>query len=115
MSYSDKTLVCRDCGANFVFTVGEQEFYASRGFTNEPSRCSTCRSSRRSQPGSSGSFGGGRGGSGSSYGSSYGSRQMHPAVCAQCGAETQVPFVPRGDKPVYCSSCFEKVRTSGYR
>src|SRR5581483_2658227 len=42
VSYADQTLTCRDCGQAFTFTVGEQEFYASRGFTNEPSRCPDC-------------------------------------------------------------------------
>ena len=43
MSYADKTLTCRDCGTQFVFTTGEQEFYAQKGFTNEPTRCPNCR------------------------------------------------------------------------
>ena len=51
---SDKTLRCVECGSDFTFTVGEQEFFASRGFTNEPSRCPQCRAARRSQQGGSG-------------------------------------------------------------
>lgn len=39
----DKTLVCKDCGREFVWTVGEQEFYAQKGFENEPTRCPECR------------------------------------------------------------------------
>ncbi|MBI4499507.1 MAG: zinc-ribbon domain containing protein [Chloroflexi bacterium] len=93
-SFADKTLRCRECDRDFVFTVGEQEFYASRGFTNEPGRCPECRANRRIQSGE----GGGR-------------REMYPAVCAECGQQTQVPFLPRGDRPVYCSSCFDKVRS----
>ena len=85
----DKTLVCRDCGQKFVFTVGEQEFYAQRGFMNEPSRCKDCRDSRRSQ-----------------NGENRPAREMFDAVCAECGRETKVPFRPRLDKPVYCSECF---------
>ena len=104
MAISDKDLTCRDCGAVFVFTVGEQEFFASKGFTNEPSRCPACRSTRRNQQGG---FGGGGGGGG---GYDRGPREMHPAVCAQCGIDTQVPFLPRGDKPVYCSDCFSAMR-----
>ena len=91
---ADKTLVCAECGASFTFTAGEQEFFSSKGYTNEPKRCPTCRESRRSQ----------------TRGFSGGSREMHPAVCAQCGAQTQVPFRPRGDRPVYCSDCFSKMR-----
>ena len=104
MAISDKDLTCRDCGAVFTFTSGEQEFFASKGFTNEPSRCPACRSARRNQ---GGGYGGGGGGGG---GYSSGPREMHPAVCAQCGIDTEVPFLPRGDKPVYCSYCFSAMR-----
>jgi CxxC-x17-CxxC domain-containing protein len=93
---SDVTLQCRDCGREFLFTTGEQEFYASRGLTNQPSRCPECRAARKGT-------GGGRG----SYGD-RGARQMYTAVCSDCGQETQVPFQPRGDKPVYCSECFQQ-------
>ena len=105
--YTDKTLNCRDCGQAFIFTTGEQEFFASRGFTNEPSRCPECRAERkRSQSSAGGSYGGGY---------ERREREMFPATCSQCGKETQVPFQPRGDKPVYCSDCFETVRSSrGY-
>ena len=98
MALSDKTLTCVDCRNEFTFTVGEQEFFASRGFTNEPKRCTQCRAARKSQQGG--------------YGDSYGSpREMHPAVCAQCGKDTMVPFRPRGDKPVYCTDCFSGMRS----
>ncbi|HVX57946.1 MAG TPA: zinc-ribbon domain containing protein [Candidatus Saccharimonadales bacterium] len=104
MSFEDKTLVCRDCGTEFVFTAGEQEFYAQKGFTNQPSRCPDCRRAAKAS----------RNG-GSSYGNSYGGgsrpeRTMHPAVCSACGKETMVPFVPSNDKPVYCSDCFQSRR-----
>ncbi len=86
MALSDKTLTCGECGDQFTFTVGEQEFFASKGFTNEPKRCTQCRGARKSQQGG--------------YGDSYGSaREMHPAVCAQCGKDTMVPFNPRGARP----------------
>ena len=111
MSYADKTITCRDCGTDFVFTAGEQEFYAQKGFTNEPTRCPSCRKARKSGGGGGygerDSYGGGRGG----YGG--GSREMHTTTCASCGKEAQVPFVPRGDKPVYCSDCFAKTRGTG--
>ena len=115
MSYADRTLTCRDCGTEFVFTAGEQEFYAQKGFTNEPTRCQSCRQTRKSG-------GGGRGASGDrdSYGgrdNSYSNRprEMHTAICASCGKEAQVPFVPRGDKPVYCSDCFQQQRKTNSR
>jgi CxxC-x17-CxxC domain-containing protein len=97
VTLSDKSLTCVDCGTNFTFTVGEQEFFASRGYTNEPKRCRECRDARK----------------GRQSGFGQGPREMHPAVCAQCGVDTMVPFRPRGDRPVYCSDCFSQNRTSG--
>lgn len=115
---TDKTLTCRDCGQSFVFTAGEQEFYQSRGFTNEPGRCPNCRSARKAERGDSGGYTSGgysSGGYGGGGGGGYDRprREMHPATCAQCGAETQVPFLPRGDRPVYCSNCYDQVRGGG--
>lgn len=104
MALSDLTLECSDCGAAFPFTVGEQEFYASRGFTNHPKRCADCRNARRGQPRD---FGGGGGGGGF-----RGSRETFPIVCASCGIDATVPFRPRGDRPVYCSDCFSQMRNS---
>jgi len=101
---SDKEVTCGDCGSTFTFTVGEQEFFATRGFTNEPKRCLSCRSSRRSQRGSSGGGGGGGGGG------SFSQREMFEVECAECGTTTTVPFQPRGIKPVYCQPCFAKVK-----
>jgi len=98
MVYSDRQLACVDCGAEFTFSSGEQEHYARLGFTNEPKRCGPCRSAKKASRGDSG--GGGRRSSGG------GPREMFSAVCAQCGKQTQVPFQPRGDRPVYCSDCF---------
>jgi CxxC-x17-CxxC domain-containing protein len=97
MSFQDKTLTCVDCNQPFVFTISEQEFHASKGFTNEPKRCNTCRQNRRAER------------DGGSYSSgSYQRREMFSAVCAQCNKPTQVPFQPRGDRPVYCSDCYSK-------
>ncbi len=107
MSYADKTLTCRDCGQPFTFTEGEQEFFAQKGFTNEPGRCPECRSSRRNDRRGGTSYDSDRG-----YGGDQrGSRQMYETTCAQCGGVAQVPFQPRTDKPVYCSSCFEQQRS----
>lgn len=108
MSLTDQTLYCRDCNQAFTFTVGEQEFYASRGLMNAPSRCPECRAARKQSD---------RGGQRSSYGGNSGGygdrepRQMYSAICANCGNETQVPFQPRGDKPVYCSECYQSQRS----
>ncbi len=93
MAFADKTLVCRDCGKEFIFTAGEQEFYAEKGFQNEPVRCKTCREERKRKNGPN---------------RRKSQRQMYDAVCAECGAPTQIPFKPRNDRPVYCSECFSK-------
>lgn len=111
MSFTDKTLNCVDCGAEFVFTAGEQEFHASRGFTNEPKRCPDCRRARKA--GGDGGYGGGGGMRSGGGGYSSGPRQMYPATCANCGRETEVPFQPRGDRPVYCRDCFQERAPSG--
>ena len=107
---ADTTLNCRDCGQAFTFTSGEQDFYASRGFS-EPSRCPDCRAARKAQRDSGSSYD--SYGSSSSYGGGYGSggrgpREMFSATCSSCGKEAQVPFQPSGDKPVYCSDCFQQ-------
>ena len=112
MPYTDKNLTCVDCGAEFVFTADDQEFHASRGFTNEPKRCPDCRRARKATRGDSGG-GGGYGGGGGGGGYSSGPRQMYPATCANCGRETEVPFQPRGDRPVYCRDCFQQRAPSG--
>ncbi len=104
MSYQDRTLTCLDCGESFTFSADDQQYHAEKGYTNEPKRCPSCRQARRSDRG--GGYGGG-------YGSSR--REMHPVVCAECGKDTQVPFVPRGDRPVYCSDCFRKQPSSAPR
>jgi CxxC-x17-CxxC domain-containing protein len=112
--FNDKTLTCRDCGQNFVFTTGEQEFYQSRGLTNEPSRCADCRAARKAQR-QGGSYDSGSYSTGGSSSGGYGrgERQMYSATCAQCGQEALLPFEPRTDKPVYCSACFQSQREVG--
>ncbi|HUZ76247.1 MAG TPA: zinc-ribbon domain containing protein [Chloroflexota bacterium] len=94
----DQTITCRDCGTNFIFSDSEQQFFAEKGFTNAPSRCPDCRRANRAGGGSS------RGGGASR------DRVMTDVTCSSCGKLTQVPFVPRGDRPVYCSDCFATQR-----
>jgi len=96
----DKNLTCRDCGAEFAFTASEQEFYAEKGFQNEPGRCPQCRAARKAS-----NRGGDRGG----YGRTE--RQMYEVTCAECGAPTQVPFKPSSDRPVYCRDCYASKRS----
>ena len=99
MGFVDKTIQCSDCGATFVFSAEEQEFFASKGYTNEPKRCPSCREARKAERyGNSGGYG---------YRSQ---RQMFPAVCARCGKDTEVPFEPREGRPVYCSDCYKMLR-----
>ena len=93
--YSEETLNCVDCSRTFPFTASEQQFYASKGFTNKPSRCADCRAARKA------SGGGRQGGSSGAL-----RREMFRATCNQCGGVAEVPFQPRGDKPVYCRDCF---------
>ena len=109
---ADMTLTCRDCQQAFTFTQGEQDFYTSRGFS-EPSRCPDCRAARKAQrDGGSYSGYGSSSGGGYSSGGARGPREMFSATCSSCGQEAQVPFQPSGDKPVYCSTCFEQRRGS---
>ena len=101
MNYTDQTLTCANCGNPFTFSADDQAFHASRGY-QAPKRCPTCRAERRSQSGGGGSYGGGGGG----Y-SDRPRREMFSATCSRCGREALVPFQPRGDKPVYCSDCYQ--------
>lgn len=84
--FTDETLKCEDCGAEFIFTVGEQEFYAEKGLVNKPKRCPECRKSRRQKN----------------------RRKLHDAVCSACGAQTQVPFKPSEGKEIFCKECYLK-------
>ena len=88
--YEDKTLVCKECGKEFVFSAGEQEFYAERGFQNEPQRRKACRMPGKPPPAAP--------------------REYFTAVCAACGGEARVPFEPKSDRPVYCGECFARMR-----
>jgi CxxC-x17-CxxC domain-containing protein len=101
MAFQDKTLTCKDCGAEFTFSVSEQEFYAEKGFQNDPARCPECRAARKRQR------------SGNSPRSGQ-SREMYNVICAECGVETQVPFKPNNDRPVYCRDCYQKQRQYNY-
>lgn len=99
MNFVDKALTCADCGASFTFSADDQAYHQERGFTNEPRRCPSCRAARRSERNG--------GGGGSGYSSQ---REMFSATCSSCGKEAQVPFQPRGGKPVYSSDCFRSQR-----
>lgn len=98
--YEDKTFTCKDCGDGFTFTAGEQEFYATKGFENEPTRCKVCRQSSK----------GDRGGPSNRRGIGTQDRETFSVVCAACGQQATVPFRPTQDRPVYCKDCFSKRR-----
>jgi len=102
MSFDDKTLICVDCGQEFVHSATDQSRYAERGFTNEPKRCRDCRDKRKSQRA--------RSPSGSGFVGGQSQREYHDAVCAECGAATTVPFKPTQGRPVYCRDCFRSKR-----
>ena len=92
MDFVDRTLTCRECGSPFIWTAGEQQFYQEKGLVNIPARCSSCRATRKAKLGLQ-------------------ERVQTEVVCAECGERTTVPFVPRNGNPVYCSRCFDRVRT----
>jgi CxxC-x17-CxxC domain-containing protein len=100
--FEDKYLVCKDCGNEFLFSASEQEFYAEKGFENEPGRCPDCRRAHKQQR-NGGNF------------RSREDRPMFKTICASCGQETTVPFEPSGDRPVYCRDCFQARRNRNYR
>lgn len=108
MAFTDRELACRDCGGPFIFTAGEQEFYATKGLQHDPVRCPSCRSQRKAlRPEDRDETP--RFGVYSSWGGRT-PRQLHVASCNQCARMTEVPFVPRGDRPVYCSDCYNDIR-----
>jgi CxxC-x17-CxxC domain-containing protein len=111
--YTDERLTCTDCGAEFVFSAGEQQFFATKGFQNKPNRCPDCRAARKNARGNSGAMSGGGygGGSRGGYGGGGGAREMYTVTCSSCGNTAEVPFQPRGDKPVYCRDCFQQQRS----
>ena len=92
---ADQQITCRDCGAAFTFTDGEQEFYATKQLA-APQRCKDCRMKRKSDR--------------------MATRQMHQAKCANCGADCEVPFKPRpveeGGRPVLCLNCFKSSKAA---
>ena len=91
MEYRDKSLVCVECHQPFIWTAGEQLFYADKNFKNEPKRCKDCKSKRNARL-------------------SQGPRERVETVatCSQCGKETTVPFKPTQGRPVYCKECFQQ-------
>lgn len=96
MGYTDRTLTCRDCGSEFLFSSGEQEFFDAKGLIHEPGRCARCRTAYKQARGI--------------VDEQRAERDYFVTTCAECGQEAKVPFVPRNDRPVYCSPCFDQIR-----
>ena len=97
MEYQDRVLRCVECGVDFVFSSGEQFFYAEKGFRNEPKRCKTCKT-RRGHQDSAGAHGK--------------QRSVTSTTCSQCGKETTVPFKLTQGRPVFCRECFQQRRAN---
>jgi CxxC-x17-CxxC domain-containing protein len=105
MSFVDKSIKCSDCGSDFTFSTSEQQFFAEKGFTNDPKRCRLCRAAKMVQSNGSSAYSG--------YSQPWQPRrQMFAAVCAECGRAAELPFEPRDGRPVYCRDCYSKVRPS---
>ncbi len=96
MDFQDKVLVCVDCSAEFIFTSGEQMFFADKGFKHEPKRCKLCKAKRQQN-----------------QGNSQHQRVETVISCSQCGRETTVPFRPTQGRPVYCRECYQQRRAAG--
>ncbi len=96
--FQDRTLKCVDCGTDFTFTAGEQQFYHEKDFKNEPKRCKSCKTKRQN---------------GSSERSGSPGRVETSAICSQCGRETTVPFRPTQGRPVFCRTCFQGRKVAG--
>ncbi len=90
-AFVDKSLMCRDCGIEFTFSAGEQEFYQSKGLVKEPGRCPECRQLRREGH------------------AVTRVRSTHQVPCAICGSIAEVPFLPTQGRPVYCQDCFQQL------
>jgi len=100
MEFLDKTLTCVDCGAPFVWTAGEQLFFADKNFKNEPKRCKGCKAKRAARPAGGGAV--------------IGRERVETTTnCSACGKETTVPFRPTQGRPVFCRECFQSRKFAG--
>lgn len=88
--FEDETITCVECGKEFIFSAGEQAFYAEKGYTNKPKRCKACRDAKKN--------------------AGKPERQYFYATCDECGGEAKLTFEPTPGKKVYCSACWDKRR-----
>jgi CxxC-x17-CxxC domain-containing protein len=98
MEFQDKALTCVDCGSEFIWTAGEQLFFADKQFKNEPKRCKACKAKRANRV---------------SAGPSMRDRVETQTQCSACGKETTVPFRPTQGRPVFCKECFQQRKFAG--
>ena len=101
MEFQDKSLNCVDCGAQFIWTAGEQLFFADKNFKNEPKRCKGCKAKRAARPAAAAAIGR--------------ERVETTTNCSACGKETTVPFRPTQGRPVFCRECFQSRKFAGRR
>lgn len=101
--YKDKLLRCIDCDEEFIFTAGEQLFFADKGLKNEPKRCKPCKLRKNERIAANMQ----------TFGHAFPRERVEVTVkCALCGIETTVPFRPTQGRPVYCRDCFLRMRAS---
>ena len=94
MDFQDKTLTCKECGKDFTWTAGEQQFYQEKQLQNPPARCKDCRSARKQ--------------------SRFGRSDVQFEItCKNCGKQDTVNFKPRDPSSVLCTECFRKERQAG--
>lgn len=91
--FEDKKIICRDCGSEFIFTAGEQEFFSEHGLLKEPQRCSYCRKRRKNGT------------------DVKKSAVLYEIVCSKCGEVEKIPFEPRHDRPVFCAKCYREQKS----
>jgi CxxC-x17-CxxC domain-containing protein len=97
VEFNDRTLTCVDCGEDFVFSAGEQRFFAMKSLVNDPRRCKNCKASRAAWIGAQASRTAER---------TFVKRETL-ATCSQCGKQTTLPFRPTQGRPVFCRECFQ--------
>ena len=103
--YVDKVLRCIDCGEEFVFSAGEQLFFADKGLRNDPKRCKPCKLKKNDRIAANMQ----------AYGQPFPRERIEVTVkCALCAVETTVPFRPTQGRPVYCRDCFLRMRASAH-
>lgn len=90
--FEDETLICKDCGNEFIFSAGDKQFYKEKGFMNKPKACRACRAAKKNG------------------GEARPAPQLFEGTCSQCGGVARVKFQPSSDRPLYCDACYAEIR-----